>query len=61
MRFNIREFDALHVAAAELGGASTFVSVDDRLLRRSSNADTPLVVGLNPIELLDRLEKDALK
>jgi predicted nucleic acid-binding protein len=49
-------FDALHLAAAESGGADVFLTTDDRLMRGATrHADELGVVVSNPFAWLERL------
>jgi len=43
-----RGLDALHIAAAEAGGAEILVTTDDRMLRRAARARPPLGVRVMP-------------
>lgn len=45
-----RDFDALHLACAERGGAEVFLTTDDRLLRQAErHADQLRVRAVNPV------------
>jgi predicted nucleic acid-binding protein len=50
----VGDYDALHVASAEAGGADLFVTTDDRLLKKLSSSLHPRVVP--PLTALATLE-----
>ncbi|MQA92825.1 MAG: hypothetical protein GEU90_21815 [Gemmatimonas sp.] len=53
------DFDALHIACAERGGADLFLTTDDRLLRSGERHRSQLRIRvLNPIYWLDELSKE---
>lgn len=51
------DFDALHLACAERGGAEVFLSTDDNLLRRAGRyADQLRVQAVNPVNWISQEE-----
>ena len=57
MKYGIKPLDALHIASAESGNADYFCTCDDRLLRNANQIDDLLVKVLNPVELVQEIEK----
>ena len=57
MTFGIKPLDALHVALAETGNADYFCTCDDRLLRNAEQVKDLLVKVVNPVELVQEIEK----
>ena len=58
-RVGFRGLDALHLAAAEAGGAAVLVTTDDRMLRRAARARTSLQVRvMSPGEALGELNRE---
>jgi hypothetical protein len=52
MLLGFRNFDAFHLACAELGGAERFCTCDDRLLAAATRNTTHLKIRvLNPVDL----------
>ena len=47
-RFNIKSYDALHLASAEAGNADVFLTTDDRLIKATQRADVEVAVK-NPL------------
>jgi predicted nucleic acid-binding protein len=45
-RHGLRGLDALHVAAAEAGGAELLVTTDDRLVKRAARAGVALATRI---------------
>jgi predicted nucleic acid-binding protein len=54
MGLGFRNFDALHVACAELAGADVFATTDDRLLRLAVRHGTVLRVRITDVVTLAR-------
>jgi len=54
--FGIKPLDALHLAAAETGGADFFCTCDDRLLRNAKEVNDLKVKVLNPVDLIREME-----
>lgn len=51
------DFDALHLACAERGGAETFLTTDDKLLRRAErHAHQLRVQAVNPVNWISQEE-----
>jgi predicted nucleic acid-binding protein len=50
-RQGIKVFDSLHLAAAESGGATVFLTTDDRLLRAAKQIEMDITVA-NPVTWL---------
>lgn len=48
----IKPFDALHLAAAEAGGAKFICTCDDKLLKKAKTIGNLKVTAISPIELL---------
>jgi predicted nucleic acid-binding protein len=57
MTFGIKPLDALHIALAETGEADYFCSCDDRLLHSSEKVRDLLVKVVDPIMLIQEIEK----
>ena len=47
-KFNIKSFDALHLASTELGGADVLLTTDKKFLNRALNSDTNIKIS-NPV------------
>ena len=56
-RFNIKSYDALHLASAEAGNADIFLTTDNKLLKAAQRADIALVVK-NPLTWLTEVFYD---
>ena len=57
MKFGIKPLDALHLALAETGKADYFCTCDDRLLRNAKQVNDLLVKIINPVDLVQEIEK----
>ena len=57
MASGIKPLDALHLALAETGNADYFCTCDDRLLRTAKQVKDLLVKVVNPIDLVQEIEK----
>lgn len=57
MTFGIKPLDALHLALAEAGKADFFCTCDDRLLQSAKKVKNLLVKVVNPIDLIQEIEK----
>jgi len=57
MTFGIKALDALHLALAESGGADYFCTCDDRLLQNSKKISDLFVKVVDPIILVQEIEK----
>jgi predicted nucleic acid-binding protein len=57
MTFGIKPLDALHLALAETGEANFFCSCDDRLLHNAEKVRDLLVKVVDPITLIQEIEK----
>jgi hypothetical protein len=57
MTFGITPFDALHLALAESGNADYFCTCDDKLLRNSKRILDVKVKMVNPVDLVQEIEK----
>ena len=57
MKFGIKPLDALHVALAESGSADYFCTCDDKLLRNSKKIKDLAVSVVNPVDLVQEIEK----
>ncbi|MFZ5905646.1 MAG: PIN domain-containing protein [Chloroflexota bacterium] len=55
--FGIGPLDALHMAVAESGNADYFCTCDDKLLRNSKRVKDLTVKVINPIDLVQEIEK----
>ena len=56
-KFGIKPLDALHVALAETGNADYFCTCDNKLLRNAKKLKDLKVKILNPVDLVQELEK----
>ena len=57
MFFRITPLDALHVALAKSGDADYYCTCDDRLIRNLKKVKDLMVKVVNPIELVQEIEK----
>ncbi len=57
MKYGIKPLDALHLSLAEAGKADYFCSCDDRLLRNAKKVKDLMVKAINPIDLVQEIEK----
>jgi predicted nucleic acid-binding protein len=57
MKAGIKPLDALHIALAESGSADYFCTCDDKLLRNAKKVTDLAVKVLNPIDLVQEIEK----
>jgi predicted nucleic acid-binding protein len=57
MTFGIKPLDALHMASAESGNADYFCTCDDKLLRNSKRIKDLMVKVVNPVDLVQEIEK----
>jgi len=57
MNFGIKPLDALHLALAESGNADYFCTCDDRLLRNAMQIKDLKVKIVNPVDLVQEIEK----
>lgn len=57
MKANIKPLDALHLALAESGNADYFCTCDDKLLRNAIKIKDLVVKVLNPVDLVQEIEK----
>jgi predicted nucleic acid-binding protein len=57
MKVGIKPLDALHVALAESGSADYFCTCDDKLLRNSKKIKDLAVSVVNPVDLVQEIEK----
>lgn len=57
MTFGIKPLDALHMALAETGNADYFCTCDDRLLRLAKQVKDLMVKVVNPVDLVQEIEK----
>jgi predicted nucleic acid-binding protein len=55
--FGISPLDALHIALAEAGNADYFCTCDDKLLRSAKRVKDLAVQVINPVELVQEIEK----
>lgn len=55
--FGIKSLDALHLALAETGKADYFCTCDDRLLHNSKKVTDLTVKVINPVDLVQEIEK----
>jgi len=53
----IKPLDALHLALAGAGNADYFCTCDDRLLRNANQVKDLLVKVVNPVDLVQEIEK----
>ena len=56
-KFGLKPLDALHIALAEDGGAEYFCTCDDKLLRTSKRVKDLTVKVINPVGLVQEIEK----
>lgn len=57
MTLGIKALDALHLALAETGDADYFGTCDDRLIQNAKKVKDLLVKVLNPVDLVQEIEK----
>jgi len=57
MKVGIKPLDALHVALAESGSADYFCTCDDKLLRNAGKIKDLAVKVVNPVDLVQEIEK----
>jgi predicted nucleic acid-binding protein len=57
-KFNIKSFDALHLASAEFGGADVLLTTDKKFLNRALNSDTNIKISNPAIWLTEVLFYD---
>ena len=57
MTFGIKPLDALHMALAESGNADYFCTCDDKLLRNAKKVKDFTVKVVNPVDLVQEIEK----
>jgi predicted nucleic acid-binding protein len=57
MTFGIKPLDALHLALAESGQADYFCTCDDKLLQNSKRVPDLMVKVVNPVDLVQEIEK----
>jgi predicted nucleic acid-binding protein len=57
LQFGIKPLDALHLALAEAGRADYFCTCDDRLLRSAKKIKDLSVKVVNPVDLVQEIEK----
>ena len=57
MTVGIKPLDALHIALAEAGNADYFCTCDDRLLRNAKKVKGLAVKVVNPVDLVQEIEK----
>ncbi|MDR0936599.1 MAG: PIN domain-containing protein [Oscillospiraceae bacterium] len=55
--FNIKTFDALHLASAELAGIDTFLTTDIRLIKAAKRANSMTAVK-NPLDFITEVYYD---
>ena len=55
--YGIKPLDALHIALAESGNADYFCTCDDKLLRYAKRVDDLTVKVINPVDLIQEIEK----
>jgi predicted nucleic acid-binding protein len=55
--FDIKPLDALHIALAETGNADYFCTCDDKLLRNAKKVTDLKVKTINPVDLVQEIEK----
>ena len=55
--FGIKPLDALHIALAETGNADYFCTCDDKLLRNAKKVTDLTVKAINPVDLVQEIEK----
>lgn len=57
LALGIKPLDALHLALAESGSADYFCTCDDRLLRNAKQVKDLMVKVVDPVELVQEIEK----
>jgi predicted nucleic acid-binding protein len=57
MKIGIKPLNALHLALAESGNADYFCTCDDKLLRNAKKVKDLSVKVLNPVDLVQEIEK----
>jgi len=57
MSFGLKPLDALHLALAETGKADYFCTCDDKLLRNAKKVGDLMVKVINPVDLIQEIEK----
>ena len=57
MTFGIKPLDALHMALAESGNADYFCTCDDKLLRNSKRVKDLIIKVVNPVDLVQEIDK----
>ena len=57
MKFGVKPLDALHIALAESGNADYFCTCDDKLLRNAKKIRNLAVKVVNPVDLVQEIEK----
>jgi predicted nucleic acid-binding protein len=57
MTAGIKPLDALHMALTETGNANYFCTCDDRLLRNAKQVKDLMVKVVNPVDLVQEIEK----
>jgi predicted nucleic acid-binding protein len=57
MQFRIKPLDALHLALTESGNADYYCTCDDRLLRNAKKVKDLSVKVINPVDLVQEIEK----
>jgi predicted nucleic acid-binding protein len=57
MKVGVKPIDALHIALAESGNADYFCTCDDKLLRNARKVENLAVKVVNPIDLVQEIEK----
>lgn len=57
MTYGIKPLDALHIALAESGNADYFCTCDDKLLRNAKKVKDLAVKVVNPVDLVQEIEK----
>jgi len=55
--FGLSPLDALHLALAEAGNADYFCTCDDKLLRNAKRVKDLAVKVINPVDLVQEIEK----
>ena len=57
MTFGIKPLDALHMSLAESGNADYFCTCDDKILRNSKRVKDLMIKVVNPVDLVQEIEK----
>lgn len=57
MAVGVKPLDALHIALAESGNADYFCTCDDKLLRNAKKVNDLTVKVINPVDLVQEIEK----